>query len=70
MDQPPRDGVAALRGSGRVRAQPAGQRSARGADGELVGWLLPFYSEKDVWESLGQCSDIIFAAHALSAFSA
>lgn len=42
MDQPPRDGVAALRGSGRVRAQPAGQRSARGADGELLGCLLPF----------------------------
>lgn len=45
MDQPPRDGVAALRGSGRVRAQPAGQRSAWGADGELLGCLLPFYEK-------------------------
>lgn len=45
VDQPPRDGVAALRGSGRVRAQPAGQRRARRADGELRG-LPPFYGEK------------------------
>lgn len=70
MDQPPGDGVAALRGSGRVRAQPAGQRRAWGADGELSGWLLPFSDKKEGWESLGQCSDIIFAAHTFSAYSA
>lgn len=69
MDQPPCDGVAALRGSGGIRAQPARQRRARGAHGELSGGLCPFYGKKkDGWESLGQCSDIVFAARTFSAY--
>lgn len=34
MDQPQSDGVAALRGPGRIRPQPEGQRRPRRADGE------------------------------------
>ena len=34
VDQPPGHGVAALRGPGRVRTQPEGQRGARGPHGE------------------------------------
>lgn len=38
--QPQGDGMAAIRGSGRIRSQPAGQRSARGPDRKN----LPFHN--------------------------
>lgn len=51
VDQPPRDGVAALRRPGRVRAQPQGQRGPRRTHGtrEQGAWAPTQY---ECWEFL------------------
>lgn len=55
MDQPSRDGVAALRRSGRVCAQPEGQRSSRRSDGEnrfVLIWSVGELLEGSLFERM------------------